>query len=167
MDINDVNYVYVKQELIDSIDYLINKIEHPVTVGDKILSNLNPLYCADITFSLKDVLKEMKNKQYSNVPVFQGEHFFGIFSSNTIFSKFTYDRSLDDTGKISEYKDYLPIENHFDEYFDYVSSSLPLRKCISKFKNIKKGKRLALLSVTEGGRPSDDIKGVITVEDCL
>ena len=138
-DINDVNYVYVRQDLINSIDDLIKKAEHPVTVGDKIDSNSNPLFFVDITSPLKDVLKEMRTKQYSNVPVFQGKHFFGVVSSNTIFYKFAYDEILDDTDKLIEYKDYLPIGNHFDEYVDYVSSSLPLRKCISKFKNIKRG----------------------------
>ena len=68
--------------------------------------------------------------------------------------------------KVKDYEKYIKLENHSSEYFDFVKRNEKLASAQNLFnKSIKKDKKLVMLFVTENGKKTEKILGIITPWD--
>lgn len=124
------------------------------------------------TITLKDnvikVMGTMNEKTYTHVPVIEDESMIGIFSENTILSYLVNNKDSIITNDllIEEFRDFIPLEKHSSENFEFVGRSAFLSEVEEIFKrSLKKRKRVGVVFITETGKQSEKLLGMITAWD--
>lgn len=152
-------------ELYESIK---NDIFNPPKALDKLAIKKSNIFFVDIEQNALDVMTEMKEFNYSHVPVLDSKKFIGVFSESTIFSytvsnKYTF---LEDDTKIKEFIDFIPIDNHESESFKFISRDKTVYDVEEIFKKELDGeKRLSAVFISETGKNGEGILGMITAWD--
>lgn len=115
-----------------------------------------------------DVIKEMSRKTYTHVPVIEEGKFHGVFSENTIFSYIaaTEDVLIEKDAKVKEFSDFIPIERHESELFVFIPRNTLVIEIEDIFQSqLERGKRLSAVFITETGKSTEKILGMITAWD--
>lgn len=156
------NAVY--EELKKAVNYL----KAPPTAS-KLAISREKIITADLNENVMKLMGRMKMKGYSHIPVIHKKRFFGIFSVSTIFSCIMERVSIDENTVLGDIRDFLLIENHVSETFDFVKPTTSLSELKDMF-NRKKNrytKRLAGVFITHSGLSDDELLGMITPYDIL
>ena len=67
---------------------------------------------------------------------------------------------------IEEFRDFIPLEKHTSEYFEFVGRNALLSDVENLFRiGLKARKRIAVVFITEKGKQSEKILGIITAWD--
>jgi len=115
-------------------------------------------------------MKEMKEHIYTHVPILEDGKVIGAFSENTVFS-YLMDNDitlLDNSIKISEFGKYLPLDMHESETFAFSSFDAPVYEVEEIFeKSFSIGQRLGMVFLTQNGRSTERLLGVLTAWDIL
>ena len=168
--INNQAVLEVADVTYDALKRIIKYIENPPTVEDRYIPAKN-LLTTHLNEPIKDVIEKMRKKSITHVPVLNEDgKLIGVFSENTIFSRLCDDEivAIDENEAIEKCCDYLPIDKHESEYFEFVGLKTTIADVKSKFDNpINKNKRLVLLIVTKTGRDNQKIEGVISPWDLI
>lgn len=126
------------------------------------------IYTASFDDKALDVMAAMKEYGYSHIPVVEDGRLLGIFSENTIFSYIvnTGNLSLEKDVKVRQFSEFIPIDKHQSETFAFVSRDALALEVEEMFaKKLRKGKRLAVVFITETGDPREKVLGLVTVWD--
>lgn len=156
-------HVIVVEEYKKIKDYILNP---PKALSIAIPSN--QIYKADIDQNALEVIKVMNENSYTHVPITEKEKFIDIFSENTIFSSITSNGEimLDKNTCIREFNDYLSIDNHSSESFEFIKKSTYVYEVEELFQRLfAQNKRLSAVFITEKGNPEEKILGMITAWD--
>ena len=155
-------------------EYIVRKYEEikNATINPKkALSVAVPrdkIYMTTLKNKVADVIKEMQDKTYTHVPVIENDVMMGIFSETTILSYLNYNKEtifLKDM-LIEEFRDFIPLEKHTSEYFEFVGRNALLSDVENLFRiGLKARKRIAVVFITEKGKQSEKILGIITAWD--
>jgi len=116
----------------------------------------------------KTVMQVMNKHAYTHVPVIEDGNLLGVFSENTIFSYLVKNQVfvLDEGVKIGEFAEFIPMEKHRSEYFEFVPRDATVVDVEELFiKEIKNKKRLSVVFVTDTGDQGGQILGFITPWD--
>ena len=147
---------------------IISLLENPPLVTSRYISEM---FVVDLEEKLENLIKTMNEKKISHVPVLdKDKKLVGVFSENTIFSKLSEDEIIEigKEYKVKDYEKYIKLENHSSEYFDFIKRNEELASAQNLFnKSIKKDKKLVMLFVTENGKKTEKILGIITPWDLL
>lgn len=146
------------------VDYVLN----PPTAMDSVAIKTDKIYTTSLEDCVIKVMKDMSANTYTHVPVMEGNKLVGIFSENTIFNYITdnEDVILEKDMKIKDFMEYLPIDKHKSEFFEFVSRKATLVEVEERFKEeLKENRRLAVVFITENGKPNEKIHGIITAWD--
>lgn len=126
------------------------------------------IYTTYLNANALDVMRIMNSKTYTHIPVMDGEKMKGVFSENTILAYLVENKDtiiLKDT-KISEFKDFIGLDKHPSEYFEFVSRNSLLADVEVLFqKGLKERKRIAVVYITEHGDRTEKLLGMITAWD--
>jgi CBS domain-containing protein len=110
----------------------------------------------------------MNDKVYTHVPVIENNKMVGVFSENTILSYLVHHKDaiiMKDT-KIEEFKDFILIDKHTSEHFIFVPKDALLIEVEAIFhKGLVNRKRIAVVYITENGKPEEGLLGMITAWD--
>jgi len=116
------------------------------------------------------VMRKMRERSFSHVPVVQDQKLIGVFSENTVFSYLVNNHAVD-VGRetlIKEFLEYISIGSHENEYFSFVPKGTLVLDVESMFqKGLKNKKRLAVVFITENGKKEEQILGLITAWDLV
>src|SRR5690606_32953252 len=68
------------------------------------------------------VMQTMGKNSYTHVPVLEGDAMVGVFSENTVFSYLVKNQilALDQDILIGEFAEFIPLDKHESEYFEFV-----------------------------------------------
>lgn len=115
------------------------------------------------------VMREMKKKGFSHLPVFQGGEFTGVFSISTVFSYILEDKTIDKRTVIGDFGHLLRLEQHAAERFEFVSRHANYWDVRDLFEKRSGGpnKRLAAVFVTENGKFGERLLGMLTPWDVI
>lgn len=153
--------------LIKEIETITEKIRYPKKVKDLFLSNV-------VTFNqedkLSEVLKIVKEKSYSQFPVFGNDELVGIVSEKGITSFLAHSIS-DDVITIKDItiKDIIGVHEEKDLY-EVITQDKSIFDIESIFNNrIKEGKTAYVLLISKNTsiKSPDDIVGIIAPWDLL
>lgn len=126
------------------------------------------IYTTFLNANALDVMLIMNNKTYTHVPVMDGEKMIGVFSENTILAYLVENKDtiiLKET-KISEFKDFIGLNKHPSEYFEFVPRETLLVEIEALFqKGLKERKRIAVVYITQNGKQEEKFLGMITAWD--
>ena len=160
--------IEINENIIEKLKEIISLLENPPLVTSRYISEM---FVVDLEEKLEKLIKTMNEKKISHVPVLdKDKKLVGVFSENTIFSKLSDDEIIE-IGKeyqVKDYVKYIKLENHSSEYFDFIKRNEELTSAQNLFnKSIKKDTKLVMLFVTENGKKTEKILGILTPWDLL
>ena len=160
--------IEINENIIEKLKEIISLLENPPLIASRYITEM---FVVDLEEKLENLIKTMNEKKISHVPVLdKDKKLVGVFSENTIFSKLSDDEIIEigKEYKVKDYEKYIKLENHSSEYFDFIKRNEELASAQNLFnKSIKKDKKLVMLFVTENGKKTEKILGIITPWDLL
>lgn len=156
-------------EVVDVLRRILEYVKNP-PVALSIATPAAMLVTCDPDDSAEDVIRMMKERGYSHVPVVDGGVLKGVFSVGTVFSMVEKYGSggVRESSRIRDFGEFLPIDRHTTESFGFVADSAPYSGLKQRF--TAKGpheRRLAALFVTANGRKEEKLLGIITPWDMI
>lgn len=153
--------------IVQMYENIKNKIISPQKALD-IAIKREQIYTTTLKDNVIKVMEIMNDRTYTHVPVIEDERMIGIFSENTILSYLVHSRDSIITNDllIEEFRDFIPLDKHPSETFEFVGRSALLSEVEEIFKrSLKKRKRVGVVFITETGKQSEKLLGMITAWD--
>ncbi len=154
---------YMAEPFTETIEFLgrvIELIKNP--------PKLDPFLCNVLTFrsddDLRDVMLSMKENDYSQVPIYNGEKFVGLLTSDTIFRWVASELVVH--GKLSEFAT-VSDALIYDEGVAgcaYIGRDHPLIEIMDLFdgSQFEDCKIISAVLITKNGNQDEEILGIIT-----
>ncbi len=140
------------------------KAEHQMTP----YQNVEKLYLED---SLEKASRVMQKNGFQNLPVIQNDRCVGMFNESTLFYALLDLKTLTVTldSPLKDFQDYLYLTNHPTHQYTFVSRHATLDDIADRFSAFltTDDKRLELVIVTENGKPSETMLGILSPEDLI
>lgn len=157
------------EPLVEELREMIKKIENPPRAIDFAVRG-DDIFRADMNDSLLYVMKMMFDKRYTHIPVLQNGRLFGVLSESCIFTYMLKHTliSIDDLTPVSEISRYLPVDAHNSERYLFRPRTMMYDELRELFEGeYSEDRRLAAVFITENGKPTETILGLITPWDAL
>lgn len=145
-----------------------NKVMNPAKALDTVAVKATNIFTVNLESDALEVMKKMQQNTFTHVPVIENDRIIGIFSENTIFSYTVYNEALllDKGIKIKEFEKFIPLDKHESEIFKFISKNKLLYEVEDMFEEeLKENKRLSSIFITETGKATEKILGMITAWD--
>ncbi len=115
------------------------------------------------------VMHKMKGRGFSHVPVLDRGVFRGMFSVSLPFAyTLEHEQGITRDFTIGDFGELLDIDKHCTERFLFVAKTMTVRQAGKAFETVGSDKkRLAMILITENGKPREKILGVLTPFDVL
>ena len=156
------------EEIITQYKNIMNKVMEPDKALDTVAVQANNIFTANLEDDALEVMKKMQQNTFTHVPVLENNKLIGIFSENTIFSYIVDNEALllGDEIKIKEFEKFIPLDMHESEIFKFVSKDKLLYEVEDMFEEeLRDNKRLSVIFITEAGKTTEKILGMITAWD--
>lgn len=158
-----IPHVYVVKRYED----IVNQILRP----QKAMSIAVPrrlIYTALLGDNALNVMKAMNDNVYTHIPVMEGDKMIGVFSENTILSYLVHNKDsiVTEDVKLNEFKDFIPLDKHPSEYFEFIGREALLADVEEIFRRgLVNRKRVAVIFITENGNKEERLLGMLTAWD--
>jgi len=155
-------------------EYIVNKyeeIKNQVLHPKKALSIAVPrsaIYTTTLEDNALDVMQTMNDKVYTHVPVIENNKMVGVFSENTILSYLSHHKEalIFKDMKIKEFAEFIPLEKHLSESFEFVDRNALLIDVEELFrKGLVNRKRIGMVFITNSGKKDEELLGLLTSWD--
>lgn len=166
--INDEYVVSPNEYLVKELKSIINEIENPIKLIS-IAIPIKKIYKRDIEDSIKQTIKIMNENTYTHVPIFDKGLIIGVFSENAMFNYINNEEivAIDEHISFENMLPYLNIENQTESIL-FLQKDILVDDVIKKFKdNFKSNEKLACIYITDNGKQSGNLLGMITSWDIL
>ena len=158
------------REMIDFLERVINSLKNRKKCGE-IMVPMEKLYYRLEKDSVKETVFGMKKISSSHIPVLDDEHrVIGVFTPVSFLNMLADNgfEPLSTTVNFSVLKKYIALDHHSSEVYRFVKSDLYVDELKEIFENTYSGgKRLAMVFVTENGKPDGKLFGIISPWDVL
>jgi len=122
------------------------------------------IYKAHRETTVGEVVRVMNQRMFSHVPVVNKNKFYGVFSENSLL-KLIADGNFNAEATMLEVENYLEGVEGSDNY-DFLKADADFHEVHYLFeRHIDKGKRLGVIFLTDDGKSSAEIRGLITAWD--
>lgn len=162
--------VQPSREMIDFLEDTISSIKNRKKCFEIMIPKKRVFY-KKLKNKLSETLPKMKNASFSHVPILDEKGCIaGVF---TAYSFFTMVAEKDEgtllrNKTFEEVKEYIALDYHTSVAYCFVSRDLYVDELKNLFETTySKGKRLAMVFVTEKGRANERIIGIISPWDVL
>ena len=161
----------VSDEIMNSVDSLIKLIEQPTKAVDSSMTiKAKDIFSQNIDDRIYDAIKVMNEKIYTHIPIYEGKNLVGVFSENVFFNIMLKEEEilLDKDVTFTAIKSYLDVESHTGEEFLFVDRNKSILEIEEYFENyFARNERLAVVYITNSGKKTEQILGMITPWDIL
>lgn len=154
-------------DIVRQYEDIKNAVLHPKKAF-KIAVTAPKIYTTTMESNALEVMETMNKKAYSHVPVIEKDKMVGVFSESIILSYLVKqkDSLITREVKVKEFAEFIPINNHLSEYFEFVDRDSLLVEVQNLFgQGLKEGKRIAVVFITEHGKREEKLLGIITPWD--
>lgn len=171
------NYVDIQQTLLEKLDKIILDIESVMnlTASKIMITNIRK---TNKNECISDLVFEMKEKTYTAIPIVnEEEKVIGVFSESSLLNYFANHKEvcLARDEKISEFfkDDGSIVEDEIgfarkNEYYLFSSKRTPVFELKKIFtEKFEKGDRVGAIFITENGKQSERLLGIITSWDLV
>ena len=151
-------------EMIELLRKCVYSLKHPDLALPHSIKRKN-LYFTTPETKVMDLIEIMNKRGFTHIPVIDKGEFVGVFSDNVIYSYLCNEGELhiNESTRISQFSNYYHIFGHLNEYFEFVPEDISFHEVSRLFnKNSFSKKQLAAIFITEHGKPSENILGMLT-----
>ena len=158
-------------DVIILLDNVISYIDNPPKAYDSCVKIID--VCAATGNELIfPYMKKMKEKVYTHVPILENGVLKGVFSENTLFGALIEDELIYEKDKTTFSDEliakYSQINNRASECFEFVKKDCLLEDVRELFQQkFEENKRLAMVFITQNGKPQERVLGIITPWDIM
>ncbi|MFH1061942.1 MAG: CBS domain-containing protein [Candidatus Omnitrophota bacterium] len=155
------------EEAIKKIEDIYLRLVSPPSVLTIAIKNV---YTCEVTVKISAVIKVMKEKLYTHVPVYKKGKFLGLFSERVVtcwvasFVPEDEEEFIIVQNTVGELEEL--IQQDADNEYRFVSKNLNVYDIEEMFFDyIEKGRRLGAVFITENGKKDEGLLGIITAWD--
>ncbi|MGD6961522.1 CBS domain-containing protein [Fictibacillus phosphorivorans] len=150
---------------VEQIEQIESELLKPKTVIPVFQKKVTHFQASD---SLAELLTEIRDKDYSQFPIYDGANYLGLITENGITSWMAKNVEEDliqfSQTKLSEILPHIGEEGNYQ----FISRNESIYIAEEKFKeSFKKGIRLDALLITHNGKPTENLLGIITTWDVI
>lgn len=159
--------VYPSDAALQLLQEVLRKLEAPPTVAD-VMTPTAQLITASEDSRVTDIMRRMRDKGLTHIPLLKKERVTGVFSVETVFQAVLDGRSIGPDTAVRDLADYLPLEKHMNHEYRFVSKGTTLQAAENIFrKGAARTRKLRLLLITRDGRPDSPLLGVVVPLDLV
>ena len=151
---------------MDEIIEYVRKPRLAIQVG----TPADQIMCTEINERAIDVMRAMRNRGYSHIPVLDHGVFVGIFSVKALFN-YLAENGLDglhEDSRIRDLGDMLNVEQRDSESYCFMPADATINEVREVFrKTSRQNKKLAMVLITQNGEKSSALLRVLTPWDVL
>lgn len=168
LDMNQDNIVEINDSIINFLKKEKEYIVKPIRAID-IATKRENLLSAKLTDKVIDIMPKMYQKSNLQVPILdQNNRLLGILSPNSLFLYQIEVDNLTTFTTVNDVLEYTKINKHISENYAFTSRRTRLEDISNLFDDYyNKGKKLAMVFVTENGKNSEALLGIITPYDVI
>ena len=167
--INNDFAVVPSARMIEFIDTLIEKVRSR-TKCISIAIDMPRVFWQDINGNVKYTMKMMQQKLYTHVPILKNGVVVGVFDENSIFNYLADGEivCIEDDLTFEDIESFLSLANREMEEFIFIGRNCYVDELEEKIEQaFHRGKRIGLAFITESGKPTQKIQGIITPWDII
>lgn len=158
-----VTFIEVSNELIYFIKKEIELLKREKKASNIMIPFDKILYCEN-NDNIKDIITNMREKRYTNVPILNNKYVIGIFNeniltTNIVFNNFKYDDLINSNN--------YSLDGDYSSYFLFTAMDTRVTDLEYLFEEKRNNKRLEMLFVTQNGLNTEKLLGIITVYDVI
>ena len=166
---NNDNYYLITDDTIARLKQILYEVKHPYKVYQKATTNI---YSKTINDKVLLTMNEMSEKCYTHIPIYAEDNktLVGVFSENSLFQSICEDDHcivLDENTTFNEIKKCIDLEKS-KEIVKFVSREDLYDDVVNEFiKEFKQGNKLACVMITNSGKETEKVIGIITAWDII
>lgn len=167
--INGAYPVEPAENMLKFIDRLIQSIKdrpvcHDIQIGMK------DVYWQPMTGRVRKAMQIMRNHGYSSTPILSDGAVIGVFDENSIFNYLAENEiiEINDELTFADIRDYISLENRDSRTFMFFRSGEFVEKLEDEVDAaFRKGRRIEIVFITQNGKPTEKLQGIITPWDII
>lgn len=152
-------------DVVEKIEYMDTTLAKPTLVGQMFRKKVYVLQESD---SLKYVLKVIRNRKYTQFPVYHKEQFKGLVTTVGITNWLATTMDGNQMLKHNPTMHDILLHEKNKVNYKFVSRYITIYEAEEIFKQgVERGRRFEALLITEHGRPQEKLIGIITPLDIM
>ena len=154
-------------KFLEMFEKVVNKITKPLTVRD-IMTRYSNLKTISLNTTIGDCVDLLKRSGFSTLPVIEEDNLLGIFTEKSLYDYMSLNRTkhLDKSMKIRDILEAIDLNNHPRKYYDFIGVNTNIYDAYQMFnKDIKQRREMLLLLVTENGKVTETLLGIVALRD--
>ena len=155
--------------LIKTLEEIIAFVRKPPMVLE-FATLRSELMTADLKMPVLPLIRKMKERGYSHVPVLRDGCVYGVFSWNILINYMMHESNyqLDPELLVRDLRQYLPLKEHDMERYLFRERNSTYFDIKQAFENNRiRNRRLACIFITENGTQNEPLLGLVTPWDLL
>lgn len=154
-------------ELLDVLRKVIAELAQPPVALDYATQPKNVIMTSPTRYVLP-LMRQMKERGLSHIPVWEGGKMTGVFSQSSVFHYMLDhpDSVITETTEVKEFAEYTPFSAHSERYL-FEKADLTYWEAKDLFNQVLKNKRLAMIYITDTGKAKGKILGILSPWDVL
>lgn len=158
-------------EMIVLIDEVIERVRNPIKAYD-ICVKVIDVYYKDLNDNVYLSMMSMDHRKYTHIPILEKGIVVGMFSKSTIFNLLIDNKaiSVDKTLTFKDIKEEISLDNNDSksEKYMFISRNTTKEHISELFEtSYKNADRIAVMLVTENGKNTEKLLGIITPYDVI
>lgn len=156
-------------QMLIFIDRLIEKIKNLPKCKD-IQIKKSCVFWQSLDGPVKQTMKLMSEKMYTHVPILENDRVIGVFDENSIFNYLAAEEiiEINESLTFQDIQQYLSLDDREMESFLFFKPTAYVEELKDKIEvEFKKGKRIGIVFITNNGKRSEPLQGIITPWDII
>lgn len=159
------------QQMLDFMDFIIEKVKSRARCHD-IAIKYNNVLKASPDGKIIDYIKIMYERGISHLPIVQNHRVVGVYNAQSVYS-YLSDLSCKTIENLKNatfesLNAHTHITGRKNEEFIFIRSNMYVDELEEIFeKSIRSGRRIRLVFLTQNGKPTEPLRGIITPWDII
>ena len=154
-------------ETLELLDNLIIKFKNKQRCIDYCIKKQNICY-RKFNDNISDAIIEMNMNSYTHIPILDNDVVQGIFNENSIFNYLADNKIIEIDGTFEDIANYLSLNARKNEEYKFIDKNYKVEKLKQDIEDAKKrNKRLDIAFITENGKQTEKLLGLITIWDII
>lgn len=167
--INGSYAVEPSQAMLDFISALIKKVRNRPMCCD-IQIGFGDVFWQPLDGNVKQTIRVMRQKQYTQVPVLKNGRVVGVFDENSVFSYLARSEEsvVSDTLEFRDICEFISLDERENTQFVFFKNKSYVDELEDEIEAaFRQGKRIGMAFITANGRHDEKLLGIITPWDII
>ena len=164
--ISDAYMVEPSEAMVQLLKDVIQKVETPAVAGN-IMVKIAGVFCCEKEDAVLPAVRTMYEKGISHIPIMEEGRVVGVFSDSTfIHCTVSGEYAVKETTVFREIEKELSFESYEPETFLFAGKDVAISELSDIFEEASRdGRKVGMIFVTEHGRDTEKLLGIITAWD--